>query len=57
MQAGEQTTGTQQAGTRTGPTTGDVYTESLRDGRRIPPRGERVEDVTIHQFFGKGRMP
>lgn len=33
------------------PMTGDEYIESLRDGREIYFRGERVDDVTTHPAF------
>ncbi|MFC4948679.1 4-hydroxyphenylacetate 3-hydroxylase family protein [Pseudonocardia sp. GCM10023141] len=33
------------------PMTGDEYLESLRDGREVYFRGERVEDVTTHPAF------
>ncbi|WP_020660813.1 4-hydroxyphenylacetate 3-hydroxylase N-terminal domain-containing protein [Amycolatopsis benzoatilytica] len=33
------------------PMTGDEYLESLRDGREIYFRGERVDDVTTHPAF------
>ena len=33
------------------PMTGDEYLESLRDGREIYIRGERVKDVTEHPAF------
>lgn len=35
----------------TRPMTGDEYLESLRDGREVYFRGERVEDVTTHPAF------
>ncbi|SFL25231.1 4-hydroxyphenylacetate 3-hydroxylase N-terminal domain-containing protein [Geodermatophilus ruber] len=35
----------------TRPQTGDEYLESLRDGREVWFRGERVEDVTTHPAF------
>ena len=33
------------------PMTGDEYLESLRDGREVYFRGERVDDVTTHPAF------
>jgi 4-hydroxyphenylacetate 3-monooxygenase len=33
------------------PMTGDEYIESIRDGREVWLRGERVEDVTAHPAF------
>lgn len=54
MKVDEQTAGTQLAGTETRPMTSDEHAESLRDGL-----GSRLygESVTIHPFFGEGRMP
>src|SRR4249919_1955597 len=40
-----------EAPTATRPMTGSEYLESLRDGREVWFRGERVEDVTEHPAF------
>ncbi|MCE0765772.1 Pyoverdin chromophore biosynthetic protein pvcC [Pseudonocardia kujensis] len=42
---------TTEARPTTRPMTGDEYLESLRDGREVWFRGERVEDVTTHPAF------
>jgi 4-hydroxyphenylacetate 3-monooxygenase len=34
--------------------TGDEYKASLRDGRDVWYRGERIEDVTAHPVTGPG---
>ncbi|SFO22939.1 4-hydroxyphenylacetate 3-monooxygenase oxygenase component [Pseudonocardia ammonioxydans] len=39
------------AGSGTRPMTGSEYLESLRDGREVYFRGERVDDVTTHPAF------